>query len=187
MSHKYVVVRSYNCPDCGGTFTIRHNPDDMTPPSSCHLCGVDVVKRRKKRTLKEVPNPNARLPLFGKVAPGVDQMYRQMESASEVRAEMAAEAAGVDKSAMSHLKMTNMADNLKIGESAPPAPVPATELRGQPYGNISFQQNGAQYAQSISSGPDARAGLAAMGKVTALHAQQGQKIVDAGCTGKFKG
>lgn len=47
-----------------------------------------------------------------------DAVYRDMEQKSEMRAQLAAEAAGVSVAEMSHLKMTNMKDNLREGDTA---------------------------------------------------------------------
>src|SRR5215469_10686604 len=46
-----------------------------------------------------------------------DQVYRDMETASIKRAEDAARMAGVPVSEMSHLKITNMRDNVQTGET----------------------------------------------------------------------
>ena len=97
-----------------------------------------------------------------------DKVYRDMERASEGRAEQAAEMAGVPVSEMSHLKITNMRDNVQVGESAAMPVVndvtrqmDAIAARG---GQIGFA-NGADFAATTNSGPYPRAGAAALGAI----------------------
>jgi len=72
-----------------------------------------------------------------------DKVYRDMETASIHRAEQAAAMAGVPVSEMSHLKITNLRDNVLPGETyAMPVRNPVTErmdqmrAAGMPVGNV---------------------------------------------------
>lgn len=100
------------------------------------------------------------------VAKSVDQTYRDMERASEARAEQAAAAAGVPVSDMSGLKMTNLRDNTREGEiAAMPVVNEVTkqmDLISNRGGSVGFA-DGASFAQSAHAGPDAHAGAKALG------------------------
>lgn len=49
---------------------------------------------------------------------GPDRVYRDMEAKSEFRAQQAAELMGASAAEVSHLKMTDMKDNLRAGDMA---------------------------------------------------------------------
>ena len=96
------------CPRCRGRF-----PFDATKgfPDRCPLPGCDYVAPERDNTV--IPMPSLRSASMG----ANDKVYRDMEKGSEVRAQMAAEAAGVPVSEMSNLKITNMRDNVREGET----------------------------------------------------------------------
>lgn len=102
------------------------------------------------------------------VARSVDQVYRDMERSSEVRAEQAAAMAGVPVSDMSGLKVTNLRDNTREGEIAA---MPVTNAVTQQMdmimargGSVGFA-DGAAFAQAAHVGPDAHAGAKALGSI----------------------
>lgn len=87
-----------------------------------------------------------------------DALYRQMEKGSEIRAEAAAAQLGVPVSEMSALKMTNMKDNVKQGETYAPS-VTAQQANLESGGSkVGFQVNGAEYASMVKAGPYPNAG-----------------------------
>lgn len=97
------------CPGCRRTFPWE--PKNGLP-SKCPLPGCDYEAKEIDDTVISMPA----LRSFRMKA--TDDVYRQTEKASEVRAQMAADAAGVSVSEMSGLKITNMRDNAKYGESS---------------------------------------------------------------------
>jgi hypothetical protein len=107
---------SLKCSECKGKFRW-----DGAWPNCCPLCGVDM----------SLPDDNViSMPaLRSAVTSANDKLYRDMEKGSEHRMHLAAEAAGVPASEMSHLKITNMRDNTRPGEiAAMEDPAPARRL-----------------------------------------------------------
>ena len=103
------VIRTYQCPDCQGTFEHLHDHYDDPPPLVCDLCGGDM-----RDTQPELAAPHLAKSI-GKVA---DNVYRGMEQAAQNRAEMAAEALGENVSEMGAMKITNMRDDARAGETS---------------------------------------------------------------------
>ena len=96
------------CPHCRGRFPWDRK---LGFPSKCPLPGCDYVA-------KEVDDKVIPMPMICHATTNTpDRVYREMERSSEVRAQMAAEAAGVPVSEMANLKMTNMRDNVQVGEN----------------------------------------------------------------------
>lgn len=93
------------CSECKGKFKWEGEW-----PNHCPLCGYDM----------SLPDDNViRMPSLRSASTDLnDKLYRDMERGSEQRAHLAAEAAGVPVSEMSHLKITNMRDNVREGESS---------------------------------------------------------------------
>lgn len=100
-----------------------------------------------------------------------DQVARQMMDGSEVRAQLAAEAAGTTAAEMEGLKITNLRDNLREGDAAA-APVRndvASHMDksgfggfGSPAAPAVHVQQAMGLAAQAHTGPDARAGARAM-------------------------
>lgn len=102
---------SLRCPDCRRKFPWEPT---VAWPRFCPLCNADINNDRDD---DDVVMPF--MHLSGKTA-RTDQVYRDLEAASENRVQQAAEAAGVDASEMASLRITNLKD-AKTGEiSAPP-------------------------------------------------------------------
>jgi hypothetical protein len=104
------------CRDCGHKIPMPNG----AWPDSCPNCQKD----------QSLPDTDGIVcPAFlSRETKNNDKVYRDMEAASIVRAEMAAEAAGVPVSEMSHLKITNMRDNTREGEiAAMPVNNPVTQ------------------------------------------------------------
>ena len=154
------------CPVCREKFF--WNPKEKHP-AECPICHVhighdradDDVVSPSLRSLRTVAN---------------DAVYRYMEKSSEVRAEQAAEMAGVPVSEMSGLKITNMKDNLRPGDiAAMPVNNPVTQqmemlnARGGQFG-FGGGANGIGFSQSTSTGPEPNAGLRTMIGVRQDHA-----------------
>jgi len=101
--------RVYQCGSCDRKFRFLHHPSDAPPPDRCPLCGSPTDG-------EPVFNPEA--PALGGVASiAVDQVYRSMEASSQARMEMAAEVGGGSASDYSALKLTDMADHVREGDT----------------------------------------------------------------------
>lgn len=92
------IIRTYSCDVCGYSFDHLHMDRDEPYPE-CPYCA--------STTRREISMPHI-AKTIGKAG---DMSYRQMERASEVRAQMAAETAGVDVSEMAALKISDFSDN----------------------------------------------------------------------------
>lgn len=119
------------CHECGNKFYSK-----TTYPENCPICGVDF---------EDQPGDVVSMPaLRSATANTPDKVFREMEASSIVRAEQAASMAGVPVAEMSHLKITDLRDNVQIGETyAKPV---HTNLKG------SFVGGGAEYGPTIASG-----------------------------------
>lgn len=97
------------CPSCRKAF-----PWDpaIDLPSRCPLPGCDYVAKPKGEVI-EIAAPFIR----SQKTTRTDASYRELETSSAIRAELAAQMAGVPVSEMSHLKVTNIRDT-KEGEIA---------------------------------------------------------------------
>lgn len=104
------IYRTYECGSCDRQFRWLHHPSDDPPPERCPLCGA----------------PTDGDPVFSPAAPAIkgvmgiaaDQVYRAMEASSEARAEMAADMGGGTAADYSHMKITDLKDNQREGDTA---------------------------------------------------------------------
>jgi hypothetical protein len=97
------------CPECAHKFySVTMFPD------CCPGCGY----------VYEEPDNEIALPSIGSLKSAViDKTYRDLEVTSAHRAEQAAAMAGVPVSEMSHLKVTDLRDNVQVGETYAKTPV----------------------------------------------------------------
>lgn len=139
------------CPSCRGSFA--WSPKEGMP-DLCALCGEkvghdtddDIVFCPAIRT-----NAKTR---------SVDDVYRQMEAGSITRAQIAASMTNSPVSEMSSLKITNMRDNQKQGDTAVTLQSsPVTELMAAAPQQFGFQGgNGLGFSGPVSTGPHPNAG-----------------------------
>jgi hypothetical protein len=104
------------CPGCRKAF-----PWDpaIDLPERCPLKGCGYVSKKREPEVDEDGVIVIAAPfLRSHVMKANDGVYRELERSSEVRAQMAADMAGVPVSEMSHLKVTNIRDNTRPGEVA---------------------------------------------------------------------
>lgn len=131
--------RRYGCPDCQGEFTILLDDRDQ-PPSHCPLCGAYVGAD---------PEP---IPYFSRIGrqenQGQDKTFRMMEKASYERAEQAASDLNVPVSEVASIRMTNMKDNIREGDTSFIAPVTPKISAPQ---NLTGGQVGLATAQMIKA------------------------------------
>jgi predicted nucleic acid-binding Zn-ribbon protein len=139
------------CTLCGETFV--HRGEEM--PDDCPECGQYIGMDGKP----EVAAP--RISLRGAKAP--DDLYRSMERGAEHRMNMAAEISGQPVSEFSSMKMTNMKDNVREGDTTfmPPTPIPNM---GQTMGQVD-----PNVAAGLRSGPHARAGASQLKGLQQFH------------------
>jgi hypothetical protein len=105
-----VVKVRVQCPECANKFYSK------TVYGMCPFCGHEA---------EEPDDTVISLPAIrNATTKATDKVYRDMETASIHRAEEAARVAGVPVAEMSHLKITNLRDNVQNGETyAMPQPV----------------------------------------------------------------
>ena len=109
------VTRTLRCPDCSATFPwLFLERDESDFPNCCPRCGNVMTDEPQS-----LPGGFSIGTAKGKA---VDLTYRQIEDASNVRAEAAGDPS---------LKITNMKDNLREGDVAAMAPQPSREYQNQ--------------------------------------------------------
>jgi len=136
------------CPDCRKSF--RYDPL-AGHPRFCPLCAADMGEEKSDDVIS--------IPAFlSAQTRSKDQVYRDIESSSQVRAEKAAELAGVPVSEMSDLKVTNLRSTKHEGEQAfVPVVNDVTrqmDMLNARGGSVGWQgSNGIQYSSDVQTGP----------------------------------
>lgn len=102
-----------------------------------------------------------------------DRFYKNMEQASERRAEVAAEKAGVPVSEMSDLRITNLNETRHEGAvAAIPVNNPVSQFMQQNPQASGFQgNNGVGYSGDVMSGPSPNRGARMQSAVRQMHAE----------------
>jgi len=142
-----MIQRHFKCPDCGGVFWQTVEKRSAPPPDECSLCHgtgqqteaalvfISKAKREADQRTREMVaegkgpgyNADARLQLKSE-----EQVFRAMEAGSSIRAEAAASELNVSVSEVSDLKITDLRDNVKPGEtSAKPLSASAQAMQAQ--------------------------------------------------------
>jgi hypothetical protein len=99
-----------------------------------------------------------------------DRLYRDLEAKSEFRAQQAAEMSGLSTSDVSHLRMTDMKDGMRQGDTAfannltPTQQMMSSQM--SPDRSIGFQAS-----QGTNVGPYPRAGMEQIQKLRQTHGQ----------------
>jgi len=152
------------CQTCRQAFAF--DPKSEKWPDECPICHTHMGYN--DRADDDIVMPSIRTMRSS----ATDKVYREMETASEKRAEAAAEMAGVPTSEMSGLKITNLSDARREGDVAAP-PVTAannsvvafmeqTKIGG-------FQGNGSEYSGAVQVGPAPNAGARARSMLQQHH------------------
>jgi hypothetical protein len=104
------------CPSCAQKFKVELS----CPPRYCPLCGYDSAEDEQKNQERMVKMLDAQNPphLSKTIGAVADKVYRDIENSSLVRQQMAAGAAGVPLAEMDAMKVTNLRDNLRPGDTA---------------------------------------------------------------------
>jgi hypothetical protein len=142
------------CPGCRKPF-----PWDpaIDLPERCPLKGCGYVAKKRDPEVDENGEIVIAAPfLRSHVMKANDGVYRELERSSEIRAQLAAEMAGVPVSEMSHLKVTNLRDNTRSGEVAA-MPVVNDVTRQMDYiksrgGSVGFGADASQFGPNIMTG-----------------------------------
>lgn len=162
-------IAHYECPACLKVFRFAHHPNDEPPPNYCPLCGAYVGMDTPPVFVPQAPA------IRTDVSRSVEAVHRGMEDSAAFRAEQAAEMLGVDVSETAGLKMTDMPDYLKPGETVAHGikTNPVSEMMAKTPGLTGHQQNAtaAGYAAMTTQGAGAYAGESTRQMVTTAHSQ----------------
>lgn len=179
------IQRCYRCPDCEQSFWVTLESRNQPPPDDCPMChGTGEAPPKPQKAIDGFPHIAKSI---GRVADGV---YRQMESASEARAEAAAEMMG-GTAAETGLKMTDMSDTARAGEMSVKTTVSPDMQRAvqAPGAGIQGFVEVAGHIASARSGPGAdmaeRAGV--VQSIFSNHAQTARAVAAQGEMGRHKG
>ncbi len=148
------------CPECRETFITR-DLDSACPNPRCRW-----KPEKADDGVIDIPMPF--LKTSGKTAQ-IDKLYRDMEKGSEIRMQAASEMLGVPTAEVSGLKMTNMLDGRRQGESSAPSVAVEQSRLEAAGGKVQFMPNGAEYAAQVKTGPHPNAGarmLSSLQKLT---------------------
>lgn len=161
----------YRCPDatCRKTFPWDRDSD---PPTLCPHCGYCYAERDD--TVIYMPN------FLSDKTKSIEKVARDVMDGSEVRAQLAAEAAGVDVSEMASLKVTNLNDGRQSEFATKDVSNPVTQVMAQTPGMTGFQANGSAFAEGTKVGPYARAGASIVTKMSNAHQQHKQVLASSG-------
>ena len=151
-----VVKVRLQCPECAHKFYAK-----TAFPECCPNCAYEYDPEPDD-TVISLPS------LRSATTKATDKVYRDMETASIHRAEQAAEMAGVPVSEMSHLKITNLRDNVQNGETyampvrnAVTDAMDAMRARGGQAGFI----DGSGFAANVNQGYAPRAGANVLDRI----------------------
>jgi len=143
------------CPECAHKFYAK-----TAFPECCPNCAYEY--QEPDDTV--IPMPSLR----SATTKATDKVYRDMETSSIHRAEEAARMAGVPVSEMSHLKITNLRDNVQIGETyAMPVKNSVTDAmdamraRGIQAGFV----DGSSFAANVNQGFAPRSGAGVLDRI----------------------
>lgn len=159
------------CPSCRGSFA-WHPKEGM--PDLCELCG-EKVGHDTADDIVFCPaiRSNAK-------TKAVDDVYRQMEAGSITRAQIAAEMVGAPVSEMSGLKITNMRDNQRQGDTAIALEnSPVSELMASAPQTFGFQGgNGLGFSGPVATGPSPNRGAQMRSVLQDVHQSHGNAVSD---------
>lgn len=176
-----MIDRCYRCPLCKENFWVQVAHRNVVPPTDCPLCHNtgEAPKREAKLYTGGAPA------LLRGRAKSVDTMYRQMEEGSAHRADMAKAEFGLDDESASAIKMTNMRDDAKPGETSEiPLTVAQTNMMqqaqviNQPGAMSSAGLSYGQLHAGTRQGPHPYAGSKAQSTIREFHSKSGAPMAD---------
>lgn len=149
------MATKLRCPACRKTFLW-----DMSRgfPRDCQVCHEEIGG--EERADDDIVMPSIR---SARMAVN-DRVYRDMERASEGRAQEAASYLNVPVAEVSDIKITDLRSTRQPGSiAAPPLPAHLQNVGG--FG----QANGAQYSAQVQSGPEPNAGARTRTALQSFH------------------
>jgi hypothetical protein len=171
------------CPSCKGEFDWFRHPSTEEPPRFCALCGFDSAGEAMDQA---ITMPHVRSGHAKNVMDSADQTYRDIETGSAARAMIAEGQTGENASG---LKITDLNDNMKVGDIAakdiPPNPVSEAIARLPNLAGFGGGQGASEFARTTGSGFAPHAGRGAAGAVGGFHKRSGHAIVAAGEKGRY--
>lgn len=161
-----MITKRYQCPECEAQFRYDHHPSiEADPVRHCPRCGFSIAEEFEPALV--APHIATH---HGK---SVDTLYKEMELGAEFRAQQAQEQHGLDTQAANAMKLTDMRDDARYGETSDvPVANPVTQVMDQaPPNTFGFQgANGLQYSTSVAEGPFPNAGARAQAALRRHHA-----------------
>lgn len=170
-----MIRRRYQCPSCLHEFPYDHHPSiEADPcPRYCARCGFDSQGEFDAALV---------MPHIGRqIRNIVDDQHRAMEDGAAFRAEMAREQFGLDQDQANAMKMTNMKDGLREGDTSdmPVSNDITRVMDAAPQGMFGFQgAAGVGYSGAVSEGQYPNAGARAMQVVRAQHGQRAAQVAN---------
>jgi hypothetical protein len=166
-------IRTYQCPGRTGypahQFSYMHHPTpEQDPcPRYCPKCGYDSEDVEPQEALT---TPHIAL----SIRKTVDDMHVQMEQGAQHRANIAMEHHGFDTDETNNIKMTDMKDGLREGDTSdvPVVNDVSKVMAAAPQGMFGFQgAQGLSYSSTVAQGPFPNAGAHAQSALRQAHAQ----------------
>lgn len=153
------------CPECKGKFSWNIEADGW--PDECPFKGCGFVMAHN-RADDDVVMPFIR----SAATKATDKVYRDMEAGSEVRAQAAADLAGVPVSEMSGLKITNLNDRKDAEVAAMPVNNPVSQfMQANPQAAGFRGGDGLGYSAAVGTGPAPNVGAKMRTVVQNAHAE----------------
>ncbi len=190
------ILATYACPGANGhpphQFEYFHHPNKTEDPAPrfCPRCGWDSQAGDDDGVVLPfkagIVAPHVRAGMAKAKFDSANQTYRQMEEGSRDMAYQAGEQSGEDES---HMRITNLKDNLREGDIAA-VDIPKNEvskLMDQAPQVTGFQPgtNAQAYGQAAHTGFAPRAGANAAVALTNFHSAHGQAMVKAAETKRY--
>jgi len=161
--------KTYECPSCTKSFELFHMSNDEPPPRYCIHCAYDTEEGASLVEPLSAPR------IAKSIGKATDAVYRAEEEGSNFRADYAQQVMGLDKEAADTMRITNMRDNTRPGETAAiPIVNPVTQFMDANPGSAGFQGGAtdyAKYSQDVRTGPAPNAGRRAQIDVRKHHQQ----------------
>ena len=188
------IQRYIVCDACGEFFFHEVESRRSPNPSECPVCHNTGEVPLSWTKAKTKASRLVTSPLISKPQnQTADRVYRAMESSSDARAQEAADMVGASKHEMSHIKITDMNDNMREGDIAfkpSAAPPPAMQMMQANPGRFGMQSAEAAqgFGQMTKIGPAAgNHGDAIRQQVGATHQQRAHAVQRNGEMGRHKG
>jgi hypothetical protein len=183
-----MIRKRYRCPECARVFEYDHHPSIAADPvTACPYAGCVAAA--------ETMEPALVMPHIAKtIGKNTDDLYRQMEDGAEFRSQIAQQVHGLSAEEASVIKMTNMRDNVREGDTTemPVDNAITRQIAAAPAGQLGFvggsggvdgSAMAAGLQQSFLAGHHANAGLNAMTNLRASHGRNASRFIAAGTEG----